>query len=385
MPRVKPPVGFTSLIESDSEPDFDDPTAIQTYPNIGRPMVARTATRGRGGANRVIKPTGRGGRRTSAQTDAQLRQALEEKSTNKARIEKATAKNVGGLATAEPIVEKPKRGRPRASVTSVSEEPSIIVKRRGRPPKKVVEEIPETQNPDAEPMEVDELEEQAGDITEAMIVPEPLPKSTVDDDLDNVSLRRRLGELSQRYSTLEARHKDLRDIAVKEAEQNYERLKKQTEDSTVSANKLIAQLKAELAAQAVLVKQGQETQQQLEVSEANCDRLQTKVTGLNTSLSEARSEIKTLNTKLTAARNAEANMKAPGSALKPTAANKAAANAQAEILQAAQAKEDLYGDLTGLIVRGLKHNGKEDVFDCIQTGRNGSKLYQLTTCGVETI
>lgn len=36
-------------------------------------------------------------------------------------------------------------------------------------------------------------------------------------------------------------------------------------------------------------------------------------------------------------------------------------------------KEDLYADLTGLIVRGVKREPDEDVYDCIQTGRNGSK------------
>jgi hypothetical protein len=42
--------------------------------------------------------------------------------------------------------------------------------------------------------------------------------------------------------------------------------------------------------------------------------------------------------------------------------------------QTAQMKENLYGDLTGLIIRGVRREGGEggdDVFDCIQTGRNG--------------
>ncbi|MBE3045332.1 hypothetical protein IMZ48_22830 [Candidatus Bathyarchaeota archaeon] len=43
-----------------------------------------------------------------------------------------------------------------------------------------------------------------------------------------------------------------------------------------------------------------------------------------------------------------------------------------EAIQTAQLKEDLYTDLTGLIVRGVKQ-GKEDIYDCLQTGRNGSK------------
>ncbi|KAL1838186.1 hypothetical protein VTK73DRAFT_4431 [Phialemonium thermophilum] len=43
-----------------------------------------------------------------------------------------------------------------------------------------------------------------------------------------------------------------------------------------------------------------------------------------------------------------------------------------------QMKEDLYGDLTGLIVRAVKREGGEDVFDCIQTGRNGTLHFKLS-------
>lgn len=45
-----------------------------------------------------------------------------------------------------------------------------------------------------------------------------------------------------------------------------------------------------------------------------------------------------------------------------------------EAAQVAQLKEDLYADLTGLIIRGIKREDEEDIFDCIQTGRNGSKF-----------
>ena len=112
---------------------------------------------------------------------------------------------------------------------------------------------------------------------------------------------------------------------------------------------------------------------QLEDSEAKVDDLQTKVTGLTTSLSESKTEIKALTMKLSAARSAEAAAvsKVPGSAIKGGAAIKAANNQQVAV--SAQMKEDLYGDLTGLIVRGIKREGGEDIYDCIQTGRNGSK------------
>ena len=45
----------------------------------------------------------------------------------------------------------------------------------------------------------------------------------------------------------------------------------------------------------------------------------------------------------------------------------------AHAAQVAQLKEDLYSDLTGLILRGVERGSEADVYDCIQTGRNGSE------------
>ncbi|KAI6781378.1 Monopolin complex subunit pcs1 [Emericellopsis cladophorae] len=184
----------------------------------------------------------------------------------------------------------------------------------------------------------------------------------------DANLRRQLGDITEKYSSLEARHNELRDVGIKEAERSYARLKKLAAENTATADKLIAELKAELAAQTALAKKA-------EAAEAKIPALQTKVAELSTSLTDARSEIKTLNTKLTAARNTEANIKAPGSALKPNAAGNRGVSS--EVVQAAQAKEDLYGDLTGLIIRGMKHVDDEEVFDCLQTGRNGTLHFKL--------
>lgn len=101
-------------------------------------------------------------------------------------------------------------------------------------------------------------------------------------------------------------------------------------------------------------------------------------------LASAQSEAKALQTKLAAARNTAASLegasKIPGSAIKGgkgVIANRANAAASAEAAQAAQLarlKEDLYSDLTGLIVLDVKNRDSDNVYDCIQTGSNGSKL-----------
>lgn len=108
---------------------------------------------------------------------------------------------------------------------------------------------------------------------------------------------------------------------------------------------------------------------QLEASETQVNELQTRVSGLTASVAESKAEIKSLNMKLSAARSMDMS-KVPGSAIK-------GGSMKGLIPQpsnlAAQLKEDLYADLTGLIVRSAKREGGEDVYDCIQTGRNGSK------------
>ena len=47
----------------------------------------------------------------------------------------------------------------------------------------------------------------------------------------------------------------------------------------------------------------------------------------------------------------------------------------AHAAQVALLKEDLYSDLTGLILRGVERTEESDIYDCIQTGRNGSKYF----------
>lgn len=110
---------------------------------------------------------------------------------------------------------------------------------------------------------------------------------------------------------------------------------------------------------------------------------------MTSSLAEARTEIKTLTAKLNAARAAEATATAqaqvaaarvPGSAMKPSAMGGRGLDAgQVQVAQNAKLRENLYSDLTGLVITGVKRDGPEDVYDCIQTGRNGSKSILLDT------
>jgi hypothetical protein len=146
---------------------------------------------------------------------------------------------------------------------------------------------------------------------------------------------------------------------------------------------LIASLKADLSAQNANIIESEELKKTAETQGTELSRLQAKVAQLTSSLSEAQMENKSLSTRLAANRTVAAsvesmNGRAPNSAAKPNRGVILMGSAEtAQAAQAAQLKEDLYSDLTGLIIRSVKREADEDVYDCIQTGRNGSKFPDL--------
>jgi hypothetical protein len=113
--------------------------------------------------------------------------------------------------------------------------------------------------------------------------------------------------------------------------------------------------------------------------------LEDQVADLEASSTQFKTEVKTLATKLAAARAVDpTSVRVPGSAIKGTSGtNRLAVNAEAAA-QAAQMKEDLYADITGLIIRGVKRDADGDVYDCIQTGRNGSKSFMPSRRTIST-
>ncbi|KUJ16863.1 uncharacterized protein LY89DRAFT_707311 [Mollisia scopiformis] len=207
--------------------------------------------------------------------------------------------------------------------------------------------------------------------------------SASDTERNDPALRRKLGEMTKKYENLQLKYSDLREIGLKEAERNCERIKKNSEEKTKISNDLIASLKADIAAQTTLAKESRGLKKKLESQNTDLATLQAQVKQLTASLSETQAENKTLSTKLaanrtTAASVESANSKVPGSAMKANGGIRMMGTAEAaQVAQAAQLKEDIYSDLTGLIIRNVKRESDEDVFDCIQTGRNGTLHFKL--------
>ncbi|KAF6841914.1 chromosome segregation protein [Colletotrichum plurivorum] len=409
MSRSARPARLLALVDSDSDELSELSAKVGT--NISaenREMAPTKKARGRPPANKVAKPTKKPARRTGgklpAATISAVKDAVEEsikvdaKSTKRGRKPKQSddeddlneddEENPVSPATKNTV--QARDGLKSAAATREHEEEEapdsasrptrpLPAKRGRRPGKKSTgndSEVPETQLPAT--MDLDNQDDQIENL--------PAPKqperqvsqtlSRLDSDAGEVQLRRRLGEMTRKYESLELKYRDLRDVGITAAERNFDNLRKETEGRARAATELIASLKADLATQRILAKEGQQNKKKL-------DEAETKVTELTVSLSEAKQEIKSLSTKLAASRSAEAAAtakmpKVPGSAVKGgTAASRAISTATSDAMQTAQFKEDLYGDLTGLIVRVVKRDPSGQVFDCIQTGRNGTLHFKL--------
>ncbi|KAG8419211.1 hypothetical protein J3458_004108 [Metarhizium acridum] len=371
------------MVLSDSEPDFDDVEAIGMPPSqelAGKALASkRSRDRTTNSTTRVTKPSQRSTRSVKSGTShlvlpAVARQILMEKSKSNTILQAGA----DGKDMDEP--DKVALGKPYPNLSSSHEQGRLagLSRNTGSSGTLYTQNIDREHEStfvsgDEEPKCVEKLGQQE---TKPAIDAEEQCPADYTNNMDEVATRRRLGELTKKYDSLKARYNDLREVGMIAAERNFERLKKQSEENTAASNKLIQSLKEELNAQSALVKQGEQVRQHLERSETNVCDLESKICGLEASLSNARSEIKSLSAKLSASRAAEASAKIPGGALKPGAMGHKSASS--EVVLAAQAKEDLYGDLTGLIVRGMKRGDGGSVFDCIQTGRNGTLHFKLS-------
>jgi hypothetical protein len=193
-------------------------------------------------------PAGKGGRKRAAAVEKEEEDIAMEDAP-------ATAAAVSPIAK-----QKAARGRPKKiAVAIATPEPAPSGPRRGRKPgskktkpeavEEEVSEIPETQQPDAMHNGLDE-DDDHDDLADPPAPPSseraetgrsnaPVPRSVSkrrasmpSSEPGDPALRRRLGEITQKYESLELRYRDLKEIAVKEAERNFDRLRKQSEEKS---------------------------------------------------------------------------------------------------------------------------------------------------------
>ncbi|KAI9710312.1 MAG: hypothetical protein M1820_002807 [Bogoriella megaspora] len=210
--------------------------------------------------------------------------------------------------------------------------------------------------------------------------------------ISDPALRRKLGDTTKKLESLEIKYRNLQEVGTRTAESNFEKLKKASDERAKHSNELVASLKKDLA----------DLQKRLDTQIAESSSDHSKVTilsdqnknleaenkTLKQSLQQTEGENRTLAAKVAANRTAsvepaEKEKKATTTnsfrASTTGPKNASASNAEAaKETQIRQLKEDLYSDLTGLLIRGVKREEGEDIYDCIQTGRNGTLHFHLT-------
>lgn len=195
-------------------------------------------------------------------------------------------------------------------------------------------------------------------------------------------LRRKLNDMTSKYENLNLKYQNLQEIGKGNAESNFEKLKRASDQKAKDADSLIASLKKEIAelkkASSTSSKDAAEAtalQKRVGTLTTTNTTLTSERDNLKSTLSVTQNEVKSLEAKLIAARQQLSNSSTAAQE-KPASAKDAlsrsvgpgATDAQKEM----KMKENLYSDLTGLIIRGVKRKEGEDEYDCIQTGRNGS-------------
>ncbi|EMC93136.1 hypothetical protein BAUCODRAFT_36807 [Baudoinia panamericana UAMH 10762] len=203
-------------------------------------------------------------------------------------------------------------------------------------------------------------------------------------------LRRQLNDMTKNYENLNLKYQNLQEIGKNDAESNFEKLKRASDEKANDANALIAALKREIAelrkaSATINPAETDALRKQVSTLTSANEKLATESASLKERLQTSQNEVKSLEAKLIAARqqvsnsgNSQETAKTPAA---PAATTRNAAitiTSTTDAQKEAKMKENLYSDLTGLIIRGVKRKEGEDEFDCIQTGRNGTLHFHLS-------
>ncbi|RDI83758.1 hypothetical protein Vi05172_g6304 [Venturia inaequalis] len=205
------------------------------------------------------------------------------------------------------------------------------------------------------------------------------------------ALRRKLGDITKKFENLDMKYRSLKELGTTEAQSNFDKLRKNADQRAKDQEEIIASLKREVSNQKSIASESKRLQTQLQSLQSENTRLQTEnktlsssLTTLQTSLKASENEGKTLQAKLTTLRNSKADAPAkpvPGSAVKARGGIAAGKNTVAseteEKMKTMMLKEEMYSDLTGLMIHTVKKDENEDIYDCIQTGRNGTLRFHL--------
>jgi hypothetical protein len=194
-------------------------------------------------------------------------------------------------------------------------------------------------------------------------------------------LRRKLNEMTRKHENLSLKYENLQEVGEKSAKANFDKLKRATDEKAKTAAELIASLRKDVIESRKATKadtsESTSLQKQIDALKASHEKLlsenkelKTKTQAAQSDAKAAQNEVKSVEAKLVAAR---VEVTAQEAKAKGAAAARSVPTNTTESQKEAKMKENLYSDLTGLIIRNVKRKEGEDEFDCLQTGRNGSK------------
>lgn len=406
----------------EEDPSMDDLNNASTGPDNRRKMPAatRAKTTRRASAGKVAP-------KRKAAPKAQPRRALKDRTNEQNASDTEEVDEFDNDNREEEVHSKPKRAKTTAATNTTKKATTgkQSSAKRGRATKRAPSPepplvIPETQQDPAHVEDVEQSIEQLLDPSNMDIAQEPTPKpvqkffqrapsvsnqpllprasarpgsaqpthasarersgsaSGGDRRLGDVELRRALNEVTKKYENLQLKYESLEDIGKADAETNFEKLKRASDQKSQDANEVISALKKELtdlrksssavtAETSMLQKQVASLMTSSEKTTAERDELKDK-------LKVSQNEVKSMEAKLIAARQqlSSSVLEAKAQANAATKLNSSSTAGLGDAQKEAKMKENLYADLTGLIVCGVKRMDGEDVYDCIQTGRNGS-------------
>lgn len=271
MPEAAHQASLLGLVDSDGEDEFIlTGESRKSKEATVAAMPPKKGARGRPAANKVTKSSKSAGK-ARGKPDA-IESKIKAKALQAGRgrhakddITLEVPDSQPSLSEPASFVSKPMTGRGRqirsqeSARHEVSPQPADDGKKpdpptrrkKGRVARAEPEPMPDEKDTD-DSMEIDDLEIPVGQVHD--VPPSPhqvLPPSVSRPPFSiskwpqlgsehstastDVSLRRRLGDLAQKNESLELRYRDLREIGIKEAERNFNQLKKQSEERAKSA------------------------------------------------------------------------------------------------------------------------------------------------------
>jgi FtsZ-binding cell division protein ZapB len=193
-------------------------------------------------------------------------------------------------------------------------------------------------------------------------------------------LRRQLKEMTKKYEDVNLKYQNLQEIGKSSADTNFDKLKRASDEKAKDATALIASLKKEIAelrkSNSPSNSESTTHQKQIASLKSANEKLADESATQKEKVQTLHNEVKSLEAKLVAARQQISNSTTQDSKAAPSSQNlnRSLGPNATDAQKVAKMKENLYSDLTGLIIRNVKQEEDGDIYDCIQTGRNGSKF-----------